>query len=145
MEAFASGHTHVLDWLVASYPAHSVFRQEHHAARAPTPASLQRRLDHGRALNQDDVIYAVRACRRENLQWLRARGLAWDGAAEEAAAVGHLHMLLSLLNEGCPADLQACVNAAAQPGYTHVVAWLNNSHGVAPTPAVNDEDDEEDQ
>lgn len=57
------------------------------------------------------------------LEWLRAKGCAWDGGTCSAAAgAGHLEVLQWARKHGCPWDHSTCT-AAAGGGHLEVLQW----------------------
>jgi hypothetical protein len=101
------------------------------------------------------VVNAIRADRRDCLQWAVASGcplpptalaeavavgyvdvarwlrqtcgLAWCGEeCSSAALAGHLAMLKWLRRSGCPWDRGECLREAAAHGHDHVVAWIRS-------------------
>ena len=61
------------------------------------------------------------------VQWLRAEGCPWDGAAcAEAAYGGNLELLRWLRGEGCPWNWNTCFWAVNQ-GHLEVLRWAREN------------------
>jgi hypothetical protein len=68
---------------------------------------------------------AVQGGHLEILKWLRKNGCPWDdGIYYIAAACGHLEVLKWLRKNGYHAQMEICVNEAAEGGKLEVVEWI---------------------